>query len=46
MTDQLRELVQADVESDLMDFRPEQVNGRLVYSVSANRFRMGSGETP
>jgi hypothetical protein len=27
VADKLRELVQSDTKSDLMDFRPEQVNG-------------------
>jgi hypothetical protein len=27
VADKLRELVQSDAKSDLMDFRPEQVNG-------------------
>ena len=28
VVNQLRELVQSEAKSDLMDFRPEQVNGR------------------
>jgi hypothetical protein len=46
VVDQLRELVQADAESNLMDFRPERANGRWYIHYQLTVFAWEAGEPP
>ena len=46
VADQLRELVQSDAKSDLMDFRPEHVNGHWYIQYPLAVFGWEVGKTP